>query len=116
MNTCDAEVWEKIQEDLTSEKDIVQKGLSSGNIMECIFEITDGATSTPEVQKYWRNIQENFKEVQLGTILVGADEVPETWGHIGHLVPDPRELLSVLQEKILGELQNTEWFTLEKID
>ncbi len=88
-STCDAEVWGAIRTDLETDIDLVGPALESGNLIECVFEITDGETQTPEVEQHWRALQGEFPKLRLGTIIVGTPEVSDTWEGIGHAVPNP---------------------------
>lgn len=114
-DTCDAEVWGAIGADLETERNLVAPALESGNLIECIFEITDGDTNTPEVADHWKSIQRGFPKIRLGTIIVGTDTVSSTWEGIGHAVPNPEWLLRAMEEKILSELESGEFFSLEVV-
>jgi hypothetical protein len=111
--TCDAEVWNAIRAELETEKNLIGPALESGKLFECIFEITDGQTWTPEVEQYWKALQREFPKLRLGTIIVGTDEVSSIWNGIGHPVLNPEWLLRAMEDKILGELKNSEFFSLE---
>jgi hypothetical protein len=78
-STCDAEVWNVIRTELDAQKNLIGPALESGNLIECVFEITDGETQTPEVKKHWKTLQKDFPKLRLGTILVGASDVSSTW-------------------------------------
>ena len=112
-STCDAEVWSAIRTELDTQKNLIGPALESGNLIECVFEITDGETQTPEVKKHWKTLQKDFPKLRLGTILVGASDVSSTWEGIWHAVPNSEWLLQAMEQKILGELESGEFFSLE---